>query len=139
MHEETTAANEESMAINEELQSTNEELVTSKEEMRSVNADCRRCASGVHSANSIWATTSGRTHVQFFISSFVKAHCVRLRSGRFANGQVAISSPLSLAATARRLWDKAVSHLARVQQCAVLVVPDDDGIYGVPGNVSADH
>ena len=66
-------------------------------------ADCRRCASGVHSANSMWAITSGLTHLQFFISSFVKAHCVRFRSGRLAKGQVAISNPLSLAATAPRV------------------------------------
>ena len=61
----------------------------------------------------ICVTTSGFTHVQFFISSFVKAHCVRLRSGRFANGQVAISSPLSLAATARRVCKFLVKYLKK--------------------------
>jgi ATP-dependent DNA ligase len=33
----------------------------------------------------------GLTHTQFFISSLVKAHCVRFFSGRLANGQMAIS------------------------------------------------
>jgi hypothetical protein len=31
--------------------------------------------------NSIWATSSGFNHTQFFISSLVKAHWVRFRSG----------------------------------------------------------
>jgi hypothetical protein len=64
------------------------------------------------------ATTSGLTHLQFFISSFVNAHCVRFFSGRLANGQVAISPPLSLAATARRVREtKPFRTLAAQLEC----------------------
>jgi hypothetical protein len=38
------------------------------------------------SVNSIWATSWGLSHTQFFISSLIKAHCVRFFSGRLANG-----------------------------------------------------
>src|SRR5262249_45237552 len=41
---------------------------------------CLRWPSGVHSPNSICATSSRLTHTQVFISSSVNAHCVRLRS-----------------------------------------------------------
>src|SRR5215468_295588 len=66
------------------------------------NFECLRCLSGVHSVNSICATSSGLSHTQFFISSLVKAHWVRFFSGRLLNGQVSISSPLNLLATSRR-------------------------------------
>ena len=46
-----------------------------------MNFKCLRWPSGVHSVNSIWATSSGFNHTQFFISSLVKAHWVRFRSG----------------------------------------------------------
>src|SRR5215813_93481 len=51
------------------------------------NFECLRCLSGVHSVNSICATSPGLSHTQFFISSLVKAHSVRFFSGRLANGQ----------------------------------------------------
>jgi len=35
--------------------------------------------------------------------------------------------------------NKAVSHLARVQQCAVLIVPNDDGIDGISRNIAANY
>ena len=35
--------------------------------------------------------------------------------------------------------NKAVSHLARVQQCGVLIVPDNDGIDGVSRNIAANY
>lgn len=66
------------------------------------NLECLRCPSGVHSVNSIWATSCGLSHRQFFISSLVKAHWVRFRSGRLANGQLSSCSPLNLVATSRR-------------------------------------
>ena len=49
--------------------------------------------------NSTCATSSGLSLTQFFISSLVKTHCIRFFSGRLANGQVSISSPLNLLAT----------------------------------------
>ena len=46
-----------------------------------MNFKCLRWPSGVHSVKPIWATSSGFNHTQFFISSLVKAHWVRFRSG----------------------------------------------------------
>jgi len=35
--------------------------------------------------------------------------------------------------------NKAVSHLARIQQCAAVVIADDDRVERVVGNVAADE
>src|SRR5262249_668914 len=57
----------------------------------------------LHSVNSICATSCGLSQTQFFISSLVRAHWVRFFfSGRLANGEGSISSPLNLLATSRR-------------------------------------
>ena len=69
------------------------------------NFECLRWPSGVHSPNSISTTNSGLTHTQFFISSRVSAHCVRLRSRRLTKRHWPICKPLSLPATSRRVCD----------------------------------
>jgi len=76
-------------------------LSQSRDSSRSpVNFACLKSPSSIHS---ICTTSSGLTHTQFFISSRVSAHCVRLRSGRLAKRHASICKPLSLAATSRRL------------------------------------
>jgi hypothetical protein len=83
------------------LRTTSEAFLSS---LRLTNLECRRCPSGVHSANSICATSSGLSQRQFFISSLVRAHMVRFFSRRLANGQSDISNVLNRRGISLRTW-----------------------------------
>ena len=57
------------------------------------NFECRRCPSGVHSVNSICATNSGLSQMQFFISSRVSGELSALYSGKLPNGRSRVLDP----------------------------------------------
>jgi len=67
------------------------------------NFECRRWSEGVHSRNSIRATSWGRTQTHFSISAAVNPSPQRplCLSGRLTNGHFEISKGLSLANTWR--------------------------------------
>src|SRR5687767_14194583 len=64
---------------------------------------CRKCASGVHSVNSIWATSSGLSQRHSFISFAVSAHIVRRFSGRLTKGHLSIVNVSKRLYTSRRV------------------------------------
>ena len=77
---------------------------------------------------------------QFFISSLVKAHWVRFRSGRFANGQTVDRQPLEPARHfTANLWHKPVPHLGGVEEPFALVISDYQSIRRIPRRVAANN
>src|SRR5918995_5149260 len=84
------------------------------------------------------STSSDRSQIQFFISSYVSAHCVRFFSGKFANGQAAVSSPFSLLHTSRLSAAQTLSHLDRKHQLVAVLVANDQRIQRVVWRVAAD-